>query len=103
MVVRLGTNARIPCPMSGQPAPLINWSKGGESINSYSWERFGTSRKSLKIANVQKEDSGQYTCKGTNGFGSEEVTVNLVVIGKKGSEIAWNIFPARTSQKCIQK
>jgi len=80
VVVRLGTNARIPCPMSGQPAPLINWSKGGESINSYSWERFGTSRKSLKIANVQKEDSGQYTCKGTNGFGSEEVTVNLVVI-----------------------
>ena len=82
-VVRLGSDARIPCPMSGHPAPMIDWAKGGESISPYSWERFRTSKKSLKIANVHKEDSGEYTCKGTNGFGSEEVTINLVVIGKR--------------------
>lgn len=82
-MVRLGSDARIPCPMAGHPAPMIDWAKGGESISPYSWERFRTSKKSLKIANVHKEDSGEYTCKGTNGFGSEEVTINLVVIGKR--------------------
>ena len=81
--MRLGSDARIPCPMTGHPTPMIDWAKGGESISPYSWERFRTSKKYLKIANVHKEDYGEFTCKGTNGFGSEEVKINLVVIGER--------------------
>ena len=31
---------------------------------------------------MQIEDTGIYTCKGTNGFGSEEIRIDLIVIGK---------------------
>ena len=28
------------------------------------------------------DDTGIYICKGTNGFGSEEIRIDLIVIGK---------------------
>ena len=31
---------------------------------------------------MQIEDTGIYTCKGTNGFGSEEIRIDLIVIGE---------------------
>ena len=38
-------------------------------------------RKTLKIKEVSKEDTGTYECKGTNGFGSEVIKIDLIVIG----------------------
>ena len=46
-----------------------------------------TWRKELEdILDVAKEDSGVYVCKGINGFGSEEVQIELIVIGKLSIE-----------------
>ena len=45
--------------------------------------RFKTQKKNLKIKPVQIEDTGIYICKGTNGFGSEEIRIDLIVIGKR--------------------
>jgi hypothetical protein len=61
---------------------MIDWKKGKETITNYAWIRFRATKKSLKIANVAKEDAGEYTCKGTNGFGTLEVKINLIVIGE---------------------
>ncbi len=36
----------------------------------------------LKIRYVRVGDSGVLVCKGVNGFGSQSVTLNLVVKGK---------------------
>ena len=44
--------------------------------------RFKPTKKNLKIAKVMLEDTGIYICKGTNGFGSEEIRIDLIVIGK---------------------
>ena len=44
--------------------------------------RFKTTKKNLKIKPVMIEDTGIYICKGTNGFGSEEIRIDLIVIGK---------------------
>ena len=44
--------------------------------------RFKTQKRNLKIRPVQLEDTGIYTCKGTNGFGSEEIRIDLIVIGE---------------------
>ena len=47
------------CPMDGSPAPIIEWSKGEEMVD-YQMTRYRTNKKSLKIRNVNIEDSGRY-------------------------------------------
>ena len=48
----------------------------------YTWTRMKTSKKVLKIKNVQKEDTGVLVCKAINGFGSVHVRIELIVIGE---------------------
>lgn len=60
---------------------MIEWSKNGETID-FMWERHRTKKKSLKIKKVNVDDTGVFTCKGINGFGSEEVRVELIVVGE---------------------
>ena len=81
-VVRLGEDVKIQCPISGNPTPIIEWKKGGETID-YSWIRIRTKGKQLRIKKSQEDDTGLYICKGVNGFGNVEVRVDLIVIGKK--------------------
>ena len=78
---RIGENVRLICPICGFPAPMVEWSKNGEKID-YMWERHRTGRKSLKIKNANEDDTGVFTCKGINGFGSEEVRIELIIVGK---------------------
>ena len=56
----------------------------GENIDSYTWPRHksSTNKKSLKIKSVEAMDSGVYTCKGINGFGSATVTFQVIIIGE---------------------
>ena len=42
--------------------------------------RYRTSKKSLRIRDVEKNDSGRFTCKGINGFGKEEIKIDLIII-----------------------
>ena len=81
-IVRLGEDLKIQCPISGNPTPIIEWKKGGETID-YSWIRIRTKGKQLRIKKSQEDDTGVYICKGVNGFGNVEVRVDLIVIGKK--------------------
>ena len=81
-IVLVGSNVRLQCPMSGHPNPMIDWTKDKEGIIDYSWTRFEASKKVLKISRAQLEDTGIYRCKGTNGFGSTTVRIDLIVIGK---------------------
>ena len=48
------------CPIDGSPTPIIEWSKGEEMVD-YQMTRYRTNKKSLKIRNVNIEDSGRYT------------------------------------------
>ena len=50
---------KLLCPMDGSPAPIIEWSKGEEMVD-YQMTRYRTNKKSLKIRNVNIEDSGRY-------------------------------------------
>ena len=81
-IVRLGEDVKIQCPISGNPTPIIEWKKGGETID-YSFIRIRTKNKALKIKKSQEDDTGIYICKGVNGFGNVEVRVDLIVIGNK--------------------
>jgi len=70
---------KLVCPMEGNPAPIIEWSKGEQMVD-YQMTRYRTSKKSLRIRDVEKTDSGRFTCKGINGFGKEEIKIDLIII-----------------------
>ena len=55
------------------------------------WDRFRMLNTALKIKDVTPEDSGRYTCKATNGFGSLDVDYWLHVRGE---------YPKHTVKPC---
>jgi hypothetical protein len=81
VIGRIGENIRLVCPITAYPAPIVEWTKNGENVD-FMWERYRTGRKSLKIKFANEDDTGIYMCKAVNGFGSEEVRVELIVVGK---------------------
>lgn len=78
---RLGSAIKFPCPVEGDPPPLIMWTKDGRNIHS-GWTRFRILRMGLKIKEVEADDTGTYICKATNGFGSVNINYTLIVIGE---------------------
>lgn len=79
---RLGRTVKLPCPVEGDPPPLIMWTKDGRNIHS-GWSRFRVLQHGLRIKEVETDDAGTYICKATNGFGSVNVNYTLIVIGRK--------------------
>lgn len=76
---RLGSAIKLPCPVEGDPPPLIMWTKDGRNIHS-GWVRFRFLRMGLKIKEVEADDAGTYICKATNGFGSVNINYTLIVV-----------------------
>ena len=58
--------------------------QGGESID-FTWSRYKVNKKVLKIKSAELEDTGVFNCKGINGFGSDTVRIELIVVGKSRS------------------
>lgn len=71
---------KLPCPVEGDPPPLIMWTKDGRNIHS-GWTRFRVLQQALRIKEVETDDAGTYICKATNGFGSVNINYTLIVIG----------------------
>ncbi len=44
--------------------------------------------KVLKIKSAELEDTGVFNCKGVNGFGSDTVRLELIVVGKETFTLA---------------
>ncbi|CAI5652898.1 fibroblast growth factor receptor-like 1a isoform X1 [Oreochromis niloticus] len=81
---RLGRTVKLPCPVEGDPPPLIMWTKDGRNIHR-GWTRFRVSQHALRIKEVEMDDAGTYICKATNGFGSVNVNYTLIVIDDSSS------------------
>ena len=81
-MVRLGEFVRLVCPISAYKDTMFEWKKDSETIDDYTWDRLTPAGRILKIRDVAKEDSGEYVCRGINGYGSEDVTIELFVIGE---------------------
>jgi len=78
-IAKVGDEVKLVCPVHSHPAPMVTWVKDGEEID-YSWNRFRINKKQIKIKGAVKSDTGYYTCKAINGFGSVEIKLELVVI-----------------------
>jgi hypothetical protein len=60
---------------------MVEWSKNGDKID-FTWDRHKAAKRYLKIKNVNEDDTGVFVCKGINGFGSETVRIELIIIGE---------------------
>ena len=79
LTVNEGESASLQCSVSGNPKPVLKWSK----LNSLS--QINNSKESggkLLIKNVAGNDTGKYHCSGVNILGKVHALVQLVVNGK---------------------
>ena len=76
---------RLLCPVDGRPVPMIQWYRADTGqVTDWEWEpRYRTNKRSLKIKEVDRTDAGIFICKAVNGFGKEEIEINLIVIDPK--------------------
>ena len=44
--------------------------------------RYRKNKNVLKVRNANRDDTGIYTCKGINGFGSSEARIEVIIVGE---------------------
>ena len=73
-----GQNINIACSATGQPQPIITWSKaiGDLPVGAV------VSSTALKIKKVKKQDGGTYVCKAKNILKNVQGTAQLVVFSR---------------------
>ena len=69
---------KIACSATGQPQPIITWSKaiGDLPVGAL------VSSKALKINNVKKQDGGTYVCRAKNILGNVQGTAQLMIFSR---------------------
>ena len=73
-----GQNINIACSATGQPQPIITWSKaiGDLPVGAV------VSSTALKIKNVKNQDGGTYVCRAKNILGNVQGTAQLTVFSR---------------------
>ena len=77
LTVNEGGSASFQCSVSGNPNPVIVWSKKNRQ-----YSRSVVSGGKLLLNNVRGTDSGTYNCSAVNILGQAKVLVQLIVNGK---------------------
>jgi len=80
-----GTEATLPCKVSGIPWPTVSWSRDQLEIDFYSDEHkyMMQDTGSLIIPSVDVEDAARYLCVAENPAGVVSQEITLVVHGNK--------------------
>ncbi|KAM4046177.1 matrix-remodeling-associated protein 5 [Anomaloglossus baeobatrachus] len=85
--VPFGLDAIFPCKTTGEPKPLITWTKlatGAIMSSKNKIQRFEVlDNGTLHIQNLQLQDHGQYMCTAQNKHGTDKMTVTLSVVAQK--------------------
>ena len=82
LTVNEGGSASFQCSVSGNPYPVIVWSKTNRQSS-----RSVASGGKLLVKNVRGNDSGSYNCSAVNILGQAQGLVQLIVNGKIVNEI----------------
>ncbi|XP_057213012.1 hemicentin-1 isoform X1 [Triplophysa rosa] len=78
----VGGEVKVHCQVSGHPAPIIKWSKQGQSVQTGGKIIMGVRNSTLYISSVRVYDEGLYTCSASNTAGHDEKTMTLHVAEK---------------------
>ena len=81
-----GETIRLTCTLTGRPLPEIRWYRDGielpDDASDDDWSEGNTrSSSSLQLVDVLEDDSGRYTCKGSNSAGSLNYTYDVSIGG----------------------
>ncbi|XP_060115564.1 basement membrane-specific heparan sulfate proteoglycan core protein [Heteronotia binoei] len=78
--VKVGKSFSVDCQGTGEPRPLVRWSKLGVRQKVDNQEAVALeSRSALKISSAQLEDAGTYVCLAQNALGVAEAQVEVSV------------------------
>ena len=80
-----GSKLTLFCNATGNPAPIILWTKDGSSIGNNSRISFSIPGRLLIISNANRTDSGHYRCVANNSLGNDTSNVTNVDIQCKFS------------------
>ena len=99
VTIREGQNMTLSCNATGNPVPIISWTRNGSPVNTSDHSRisFSDEEKQLTITNVSRTDRGEYRCVATNRVGNATSNVASVDVHCKYIHlIVWfNIWYAR--------
>ena len=79
LTVTSGHNIFITCPVRGVLRPVITWMKGNNVIKSGA--DVSVEGEQLLLTNVDKNDTGTYSCFARTKFGTSNSSTHLTVIG----------------------
>ncbi|XP_034170916.1 cell adhesion molecule Dscam2 isoform X3 [Osmia lignaria lignaria] len=80
VTVDLGKDAEFQCSVTGQPAPMISWTKDGLPVREGTSGRSkiaGTDGSTLRVASVARDDKGMYQCFAKNDYEMVQATAEL--------------------------
>ena len=75
----------LSCNTTGNPSPILSWTKDGVSIGDNKGVIFSGDNETLSITNVNRTDSGNYRCVASNSLGDETSNAAKVDILCKSS------------------
>ncbi|XP_048512285.1 Down syndrome cell adhesion molecule-like protein Dscam2 isoform X3 [Athalia rosae] len=80
ITVDLGKDTEFQCVVTGQPSPVISWTKDGLPLRDVSSSRIrvvGHSGSTLHITGVNRDDRGMYQCFAKNDYEMVQATAEL--------------------------
>ena len=75
-----GSNLTLFCNATGNPTPIMLWTKDGSPIHKNFGISFLIHNRLLKISNVHRTDSGHYRCVANNSLGNDTSNIATVDI-----------------------
>ena len=75
----VGTAVYIRCPVTGNPAPVIEWKKSGFLLTTSG--SLQIAKNTLILLDSTWSDTGSYTCEASNGAGSDQKESFLKFVG----------------------
>lgn len=85
MTVDLGKDAEFQCSVTGQPIPVIFWTKDGLPVGESASGRSkitGNDGSTLRISSVVRDDKGMYQCFAKNDYEMVQATAELRLGGE---------------------
>ena len=84
LVLKAGTSAAVEVPFSGSPQPKLTWRLNGAHLCENRRVHVETIHNltSLVISRAERTDAGTYTLSLENQFGTSNLSVKVIVLGK---------------------
>ena len=73
-----GSDLELCCTATGSPRPVIEWSRGQQSLDATLYQNG-----CLTMENVKDENTGRYICRATNSLGFAQLTTDISLRASK--------------------